>query len=99
MWDAYLGAVDRADVSAYAAPARAADLSGLPPAQILTAAVDPLRDEAIDYAIRMLDAGVSVELHQFARAGHGFDKLGDSELGRRANDDRRAALVAALHGS
>jgi len=99
MWDAYLGPDDRADLSPYAAPGRADDLSGLPPAYITIAGVDPLRDEAIDYALRLLGAGVPVELHHFAGAVHGFDKIGDSELGRRANDDRHAALAAALHPS
>ena len=61
-WRHYLGS---GPASPYAAPARAADLSGLPPAYIATAEVDPLRDEGIDYALRMLQAGVSVELHQW----------------------------------
>lgn len=99
MWDAYLGSGDRSDLSPYAAPARADDLSGLPLAYITIAGVDPLRDEAIDYALRLLAAGVPVELHHFAGAVHGFDKIGDSGLGRRATDDRHAALAAALYSS
>ena len=51
-WEAYLGAgADPDDVSPYAAPARATDLSGLPPAYISTAENDPLRDEGILYGL------------------------------------------------
>jgi acetyl esterase/lipase len=68
-WRKYLGrAADGSTgepVSPYAAPARAKDLSGLPPAYVATAELDPLRDEGILYAFRLLGAGVSVELHQF----------------------------------
>jgi acetyl esterase/lipase len=97
MWDRYLASADRRDLSPYAAPARAMDLSGLPPAYILVAEVDPLRDEALDFALRLLDARVPVDLHHFAGAVHGFEKIGDSALGRRATDDRHEALAAALH--
>ena len=48
-WDYYLGD-DRAEVSPYAAPGRAADLAGLPPAYVMTAELDPLRDEGLRYA-------------------------------------------------
>jgi len=55
----------------YAAPARAANLSALPPAYIATAEYDPNRDEAIDYAQRLLQAGVPAELHQWPGTFHG----------------------------
>jgi acetyl esterase/lipase len=67
-WQHYLGS---ACVSSYAAPARAADLSGLPPAYIATAEFDPNRDEGMDYGLRLLQAGVPVELHQWAGTFHG----------------------------
>jgi acetyl esterase/lipase len=82
LWDVYLGP-DRGDISPYAAPARAVDLSGLPPTYVMTAELDPLRDEGIEYATRLLRAGVSVELHQFGGAFHAFDLL-PSAISRRA---------------
>lgn len=74
MWDHYLGR-DRHDVSAYAAPARAADLSGLPAAYIVSCEHDPLRDEALEYAARLMEAGVPVDLHNYAGTVHAFDML------------------------
>lgn len=84
-WDSYLGAGRRggADVSAYAAPARAADLGGLPPAYIALMQNDPLRDEGIEYAQRLLATGVNVELHLFPRTFHGSVLMADAEVSRR----------------
>lgn len=72
MWDNYLGP-DRSVVEPYAAPARAEDLSGLPPAFVQTSDLDPLRDEGILYALRLLQAGVPVDLHNIAGTFHSFD--------------------------
>jgi acetyl esterase len=71
-WENYLGP-DRLDVSPYAAPARATDLSGLPPAYILTCGLDPLRDEALDYARRLIEAEVPVEMRHVPGAWHFFE--------------------------
>ena len=60
-WQHYLGG---ALATSYAAPARAADLSDLPPAYVSTAELDPDRDEGIEYGLRLLQAGVRVELHR-----------------------------------
>jgi acetyl esterase/lipase len=92
LWDFYLGA-DRHDVSPYAAPARAEDLGGLPPTYVMTAELDPLRDEGIEYATRLLHASVSVELHQFGGAFHAFDLL-PSAISRRAADEQAVWLRA-----
>jgi acetyl esterase/lipase len=82
MWNQYL--TDRVNVSSYAAPARATSLEGLPAAYILSAEFDPLRDEAIQYGLRLLQSGVSVELHQVAGAYHGFDQqVADAAISRR----------------
>jgi acetyl esterase/lipase len=84
-WDYYLGP-ERGDTSPYAAPGRADDLAGLPPAYVMTAELDPLRDDGLRYAARLLEAGVSVEFHQFAGAFHGFD-LFPTAISRRALDE------------
>ncbi len=97
MWDLYLGP-ERRHVSPYAAPARATDLSGLPPAYVLTSEFDPLRDEGIAYAPRMLQAGVPVELHNFVGTFHGFDVF-PTAISRAAASEQHAALRRALYPS
>ncbi len=71
-WSYYLGG---AEASPYAAPARMADLSGLPPTYLTVNELDCLRDEGLDYAGRLLAAGVSTELHCWPKAFHGFANL------------------------
>ena len=70
MWHHYLAGQPG---SQYAAPSRATSLVGLPPAYVLTAEYDPLRDEGLEYASRLLMAGVPTEIHQFPGTFHGFD--------------------------
>jgi acetyl esterase/lipase len=71
-WRHYLGErAESGEVSHYAAPARATNLSGLPPAYVSVCAVDPLRDEGIEYAQRLAQAGVPTELHLFPGTFHG----------------------------
>ncbi len=96
-WRAYLGPLHgTADVPAYAAPARATDLSGLPPAYISTAENDPLRDEGITYAQRLLQAGVSVELHQFPGTFHGSALVTTAAVSKRAQRESALVLRQAL---
>jgi acetyl esterase len=91
-WKAYLGELwGSRDVPAHAAPSRATDLRGLPPAYISTAENDPLRDEGIAYALGLLHAGVSVELHQFAGTFHGSALVTTAAVSKRAQHE--AALV------
>jgi acetyl esterase len=72
MWRYYLGPEA---ASGDAVPARRNRFGGLPPALIACAEIDPFRDEAVDYALQLLRAGVSTELHVFPQTCHGFDSL------------------------
>jgi acetyl esterase/lipase len=72
-WRAYLGELyGTGDIPAYAAPARAHELGGLPPAYVCVGAVDGFRDEDVDYATRLNQAGVPTELHVYPGAPHGI---------------------------
>jgi acetyl esterase/lipase len=64
-----------AGLPAEAVPARLADPTGVAPALITCSELDPLRDEAIDYALRLMWAGVPTELHVFPGTCHGFDSM------------------------
>lgn len=98
-WRALLGEEPGgADVSPYAAPARAADLCGLPPTYIATAALDLFVGENISYADRLLHAGVATELHVYPGGFHGFDIVPDADVAARARSDRVAALKRHLAG-
>ncbi|MDN5914452.1 MAG: alpha/beta hydrolase [Pseudonocardia sp.] len=93
-WEALLGERrGSADVSPYAAPARARDLSGLPPAYVDVSSTETFRDEDIAYATALWNAGVQAELHVWPGGFHGSDGfVPGAELSRRA----RAARVAWL---
>lgn len=75
-WDHYLKDASEAS-SPLASPLRAVDLSGLPPARVITAEFDPLRDEGERYAKRLQEAGVSTELVRYNGMIHAFFMLGD----------------------
>ena len=98
-WSALLGKpAGSADVSPYASPARAEDLSGLPPACIIVGELDLFVDESIDYAVRLIQAGVPTELHVFAGAFHGSElMMPTSETSRRWKAVQAGALRQALH--
>jgi acetyl esterase len=72
--DHYLGDADINDWRA--SPARANTLAGLPPAYVLTAGADPLRDEGDEYAGRLREAGVPVTYRSFPGQFHGFFTMG-----------------------
>jgi len=93
-WHALLGdAIGGPDVSEYAAPARAHDLSGLPPCYVEVGELDIFRDESIDYARRLAAAGTSVELHVHPGCPHGFEHMSaDADVVRRSRADRLRAL-------
>ena len=93
-WEALLGpAYGSAQVPAYAAPSRASSLTGLPSAYLDVGAVETFRDEVIDYAARLAHDAVSIELHVWAGAFHGFDVLApDASVSQAA----RAARIDYL---
>jgi acetyl esterase/lipase len=84
-WRSYLGDLYGGDVPAYAAAAHAADLSGLPPALVIVGGADGFRDEDIEYALRLNQAGVPTELHVLPGAPHGVQMFADSTVARRWN--------------
>jgi len=87
-------------VPAGAVPARADDLAGVASALITCSELDPLRDEAVDYALRLMWAGVATELHVFPGTCHGFDSLlPEWETSQRLFDLQGAVLRRALHES
>jgi acetyl esterase/lipase len=98
-WAALLGdSAGGPEVPAYAAPARATDLSGLPPALIQVGELEVFRDEDVDYAVRLLRAGVPVELHIYPGAYHGCDIfVPTAGLSLRMQQERVAALTRALY--
>jgi acetyl esterase len=99
-WDSYLGVgvPGSADVSPYAAPARATDLHGLPPAYVSAMEFDPLRDEGVAYALALVAAGVSVELHLFPGTFHGSALVSFAGVSQREAAEGIAVLRHALGG-
>lgn len=95
MWRYYLAGQPRCRG---AVPAVADTLAGSAPALITCSDLDPLRDEALEYALALMRAGVAVELHLFAGTCHGFDSLmPDWETSRRLFALQGEALQRALH--
>lgn len=97
-WRHYLGAdAERSTTSEYAAPARAADLRGLPPTYIAVTSFDPLRDEGINYAQRLTQAGVATELHLYPGTFHGSSGVfPQAAISQRIDADYTAAIRRAL---
>lgn len=87
-WGHYLAAPADAD-RPYCAPLRRGDLTGLPPASVVTAQYDPLRDEGEAYGVRLAEAGVEVRSHRWDGMIHGFVSFLDGV------DSARQALAQA----
>ena len=95
-WAAYLGD-PHPDVPIYAAPARATDLSGLPPTFIDVGSAETFRSENIAYAQRLWADGGEADLHVWAGGPHGFDALApSSHLAREARTTRAQWLLRIL---
>nr|WP_168723466.1 alpha/beta hydrolase [Streptomyces sp. SAT1]ANO42060.1 esterase [Streptomyces sp. SAT1] len=99
-WDYYLGGEGLRggdDVSPYAAPARAEDLSGLPPTYITAGEFDPVRDEDLAYAQRLIASGVPTEVHVFPGTFHGSTQLApQARVSRRIVAEQLLALRRGL---
>jgi acetyl esterase len=95
-WDHYVPDPRLRD-EPYASPLRAKDLTGLPPAHIVTAECDVLRDEGEEYARRLRDAGVPTNYVEYPGMVHGFTGMAMSvPLARKAIDEMGAALRDGL---
>lgn len=97
-WRHYLGPqVAGEEVSVYAAPSRASDLSGLPPAYVSLCEFDPLRDEGIAYSQALVADGVPTELHLYPGAFHGSSGLvPTAELSQRMRTEMVEAIRRGL---
>ena len=96
-WEALLGHAPGIDgVSPYAAAARAADLSGLPPTFISVGDLDLFLEENMEFARRLSRAGVPMELHVYPGAYHGFRMVQTARITQDAERDSKAALRKAF---
>ena len=96
-WTSLLGGEPGvADVSPYAAAARAESLVGLPSTFIATGALDLFLEEDMEYARRLARSGVPVELHVYPGAFHGFSQAVEAAVTKAAFRDSTAALGRAL---
>jgi acetyl esterase/lipase len=96
-WSCLLGVpAGSAKVPYGSVPARVENLKGLPPAFIGVGSIDLFVDEDIDYARRLIDAGVPVRLNVVPGAFHGFDAFAEASIAKAFRADLIAALREAL---
>jgi acetyl esterase/lipase len=96
-WSALLGDRYGSEVPPYASPARQEDLSGLPPTFLDVGSAETFRDEVLDFADRLWQAGVDAELHVWPGAFHGFYLMApQAEVSRKAIDQWRQWLQHTL---
>jgi len=97
-WGMYLKNHKGQETPIYAAPARAKDLSGLPPAFTFIGDLDVFRDETIDYTQRLMQTGTPVEFHVYPGCTHGFEVFfGQLELSKKVIASGIEALKNALN--
>lgn len=96
-WDAVLRGQDRASPPPYSVPGRAQDLASLPPIFLAVGAIDLFVGEILSLATRLVDAGVSLELHIYPGAYHGFSLVAESRAAKTLVRDSNAALSRAMH--
>lgn len=96
-WESYCADPERR-LEPDASPLRAADLSGLPPAHVMTAEFDPLRDEGEAYAKRLQDAGVAVTCERYDGLIHGFFSQARMVPAARPALTAAAKALRAAHG-
>jgi acetyl esterase len=95
-WQQYI-ASDEEGANPYASPLRVKDASGLPPGMVITAELDPLRDEGEAYGKKLADAGVPFTVRRYDGMFHGFFSMGEFLDGaKQATADAHAALRTAL---
>jgi acetyl esterase/lipase len=98
-WRSYLGCEPGSEeISCHAAAYRANNLEGLPPAYVTVGDLDLFSQEDIEYARRLIDAGVPTELHVYPGGCHAFDMLvPNADISKRFTADIHRALKRALH--
>ncbi|MCE7797137.1 alpha/beta hydrolase [Sphingobium sufflavum] len=95
-WSCMLGDLSGGAVPGHAAPARAEDLAGLPPAFIAVGAIDLFAEEDMEYARRLMRAGVPTELHVYPGGYHGFELAAEAAVTKQAHQLSIAALRRGL---
>jgi acetyl esterase/lipase len=97
-WRSYLGDLYGSDdVPPYAAAARATDLAGLPPTCVVVGSIDGFRDEDVEYALRLNQAGVPCELHVIAGLPHAYQMAPSAQAVRLATHCKNDWLRRQLH--
>jgi len=99
-WQSYLGDLYGGDDIPYtAAAARADDLTGLPPAMVIVGGADGFRDEDIEYALRLNQAGVQTALHVLPGAPHGVQMFANSGVAKQWHQIVESWITAKMRGS
>ncbi len=95
-WNALIGAIDDNSAIAYAVPARAKTYAGLPDTFIAVGSLDLFAQEDLNFARRLLDDDVKVELHLYPGAYHGFERVTGARVSQQFGVDRQRALKRAF---